>query len=94
MRLWLEPTVVAARREHYKRLAAAIYTCELKKTTAEALTPMYSLDAQGRYIYPGAIDDDACENLVDGLIITIKETKPAKAALVAFLKMGPTERTQ
>ena len=84
MHFYIEPTVVAARWGHHKLVAAAIYTCELKKTTAEALTAMYSLGAQGWHIDPQAIDNDACENLVDGLIITIKEIRLVKAALIAL----------
>ena len=69
-------------------------TCELKKTTAEALISMYSLDDQGRHIGPWAIESDTCEDLMDGLIIKIKEIRPAKTAMIALLKMGLPERTQ
>ena len=86
--------MVAARQEHHRLFAAAIYTCELKKTTAKALTAMYSIGAQGKPIDPGTTDDDACENLVDGLIVRRGEIRPAGAAMVALLKMEPTERTQ
>ena len=55
---------------------------------------MYSLDTQDAHMDPGATEGDECENLIDGLMIKIKEVKPAKAALFALLKMGPTERTQ
>ena len=60
----VEPTVVAVRQKHKELLTVAIYSCELKTTTAKALTAMYMLDNQGRHIGPGAIEDDACENLV------------------------------
>ena len=55
---------------------------------------MYSLDTQGRHADPGATEGGACENLIDGLIIKIKEVKSAKAALLALIQMGPSERTQ
>ena len=56
---------------------------------------MYSLDTKGRHMDPGTTEEeDECENLIDGLIIKIKEVKPAKAAPLALLKIGPTERTQ
>ena len=44
----VEPTVVAARRKHTELLIAVICACELKMTTANALTAMYMLNAQGR----------------------------------------------
>ena len=53
LRFCREPAVVATRENHVKLLAAAIRTCELKKSTAEALTAMYSLDTQRRHIDPG-----------------------------------------
>ena len=31
---------------------------------------------------------------MDGLLVTREEIKPAGVALIALLKMGPTERTQ
>ena len=89
-----EPTVVAAQRKYKELLIAAIYSCELKTTTAKALTAMYMLDNQGRHVDPGATEDDACENLVDGLIHDIGGIQPVKAALIALLSMGPSERTQ
>ena len=55
---------------------------------------MYMLDAQGRHIDQGATEGGEYENLVDGLIIKTKEIKPTRAALIALLKMGPSERTQ
>ena len=55
---------------------------------------MCSLGAQRIHIYPRATYDDACEDLVDGLIVTREEIRPARAALISPLKMGPTERTQ
>ena len=94
MYFYFTPTVVAARQEHHRLLAIAIYTCELKKTTAETRTAMYSLGAQGMHIDPWTIDGDVCENLVDGLIVRRGEIRPAGAAMVALLKMEPTERTQ
>ena len=89
----VEPTVVAAKKKHKELLTAAIYACELKTTTAKALTAMYMLDTQGRHMDPGATEDGACENLVDGLIHDMGGIQPAKAALVALLSMGPSERT-
>ena len=64
----VESTVVTARKNHKEVLTAATYACELKKTTAKALTAMYMLDAQDRHIDPGATKDDASENIVDRLI--------------------------
>ena len=55
---------------------------------------MYSLGTQGEHLDPGATDDGACESLVDGLINTMKEISPVRSALVALVKMDPTERTQ
>ena len=55
---------------------------------------MYMLGAQGRHKGPGVTEDDACENLVDGLIHDIGGIQPAKAALIALLSMRPSERTQ
>ena len=43
----VEPTVVVVRKKHKELLIAAIYACELKKTTARAHTAMCALDAQG-----------------------------------------------
>jgi hypothetical protein len=88
-----EPLAVATRNEHKERwLIADIYSCELKKTTAKALTAIYMLDAQGRHIDPGATENENCDGLVEGLIVDIGEMRPAKAALVALLKMGrPSE---
>ena len=60
---------------------------------AEPLTAMYSLDTQGRHVGPGAVGGGAYENLVSGLINQIKEVRLAKAALLALIKMGPSERT-
>ena len=90
----VEPTVVAARKKHKELLTAAIYACELKKTTARALTAMYMIDAQGGHIDPGVTEGDASENLVGGLINDIGGIQPAKAVLTALLSMGPPERTQ
>jgi len=87
--------VVAARLTHKELLTAAIYSCELEKTTAAALTAMYMVDAQGKHVDPGATENENCDDLVEGLIVDIGEKiRPAKAALVALLKMGPSERTQ
>ena len=55
---------------------------------------MYTLGAQGRHIDPGATEDDACENMVDGLIHNIGGIQPAKADPIALVSMGPPERTQ
>ena len=84
----------SSEEKHKERLTAAIYACEPKTTTAKALTAMYMLDNQGRPIDPGATEDGACENLVDGLMRDIGGIQPAKAALAALLLMGPPERTQ
>ena len=94
MHFCVAPTVVAARRKHRKLLTEAIFACKIKRSTAKALTAMYSLDAQGRHIDPGSTDDDACANLVDGVICRVKEAAPARAALIDLAKMGPSERTQ
>ena len=48
-----EPTVVAASGKHRGLLAEAIHKCDLKKSTAMALTAMYDLDDLGRHIDPG-----------------------------------------
>ena len=88
------PTVVAARQQHHKLLTQAIFACKLKKTTAQALTAMYSLDAHGRHIDPGSTDDGACAALVDEVLSRVPKAVPARAALVALMKMGPSERTQ
>ena len=80
MHLCLEPTVVAARQDHHRLPAAAMRTCKLKKTTAGALIAMYSLDTQGRRMNPGSVDEGACEDLINGLIIKIKETQPRNHA--------------
>ena len=84
-----EPTVVETRRGHRRLLMAAIHTCKLKSTTAEALTAIYFLDAEGRHVDPGATDGDACGNLIDGLISRMPKGKPAKATLLALIRMGP-----
>ena len=93
MHFCLTPTVIAARRENRRLLAAAIFTCELKKTTAGAPAAMYSIDAQGRHIDPGKTDGGACENLVGKLIVTRENIKPTRVALIFLLKVGPTKRT-
>ena len=54
---------------------------------------MYSLYTQWRHMDPGGSEGDECENRI-GLIVKIKEVEPAKAALLALLKMGPTKITQ
>ena len=69
-----ESTVVATRRKHRSLPPAAIHKCELKKSTANALTAMYDLDDMGRHIDPGAKEDGVCEGLVDHLIGTNPES--------------------
>ena len=92
-----EPIVLAARRKHLSLLAAAIHTCELKKSTAKALTAMYDSDDLGRHIDPGADENGICEGLIEHLI----EADPGKSnlpgggrGLLALLQMGPSERNQ
>ena len=81
-----EPSVVAARRTRKELLTAAIYSCELEKTTAAALTAMYMLDTQGKHVDPGATENENCDDLVEGLIVNIGEKiRPAKTPLVALL---------
>lgn len=63
-----EPTVVAARQKHHRLLAAAIHTCEPKKSRAGALTAMYTLDNQGRHIDPGAEGNGVSNALIENLI--------------------------
>ena len=89
-----EPTVVAARRKHRSLLAAAIHTCKLKKSTANALTAIYDLDDLGRHIDPGVKENGACQGLIEHLIGTNPRIEPARGALFALLQMGPSERTQ
>ena len=48
-----EPAVVATRKKHLRSLVAAIYTRQLKPSTANALSATYSLGTQGWYIGPG-----------------------------------------
>ena len=81
------------RKKHRGLLAAAIHKCEQKKSTANALTVMYDLNDLGRHIDPGAKEDGVCANLVDHLIGNNPRVEPARGALIAFLEMGPSERT-
>ena len=86
--------VVDARKKHRGLLAAAIHKCKLKKSTATALTAMYDMYDLGRHIDPGAKGDGVCADLVDHLIGTNPRVEPTREALIALLKMGPSERTQ
>ena len=89
-----EPTVMVARRKHLSLLAAAIHTCEMTKSTANALATMYDLDALGRHIEPGVDEDIMCEGLIGHWIGTNPGIEPVRGTLLALLQMGPSERNQ
>ena len=57
LRFCREPIVVTARGKHHSLHAAAIHTCKLKKSTANALTVVYDLNNLGRHIDPGSKED-------------------------------------
>ena len=76
---------MAARRKHLRLLAAAIHTCELKKSTANALTATYDLGALGRHIDPEADEERICEGLIEHLIETNPGIEPARIALLVLL---------
>ena len=78
-------TVAAAREKHLRLLAAAIHTCKLKKSTADALTAMYQLVTLGGYTDPGADENGACNALIENLIGRIPEVKPARGTLLTLL---------
>ena len=91
----IEPTVVAARRQHHTLLAEAIHNSKLKRSIARALTAIYTLDNEGRHIDPGAAGGEVCADLVDNLINTkVPAAAPARGALTALLEMGASERMQ
>ena len=89
-----EPTVVAARAQHYALLTAAIHACKLKKSTACVFAAIYTLDDAGRHVDPRSGEIQKCEDLVDRLLDSHPRAKPARGGLVDLLEMGPAERTQ